>query len=108
MFDSYYSYHVFFCTNQRPEGERCCQNHHAKEMRGYLKKRTKELGIIGKGKVRSNTAGCMDRCKYGPVMVIYPEETWYTFKDKADIDEIITEHLQNGRLVERLLILESH
>ncbi|MDM8567313.1 (2Fe-2S) ferredoxin domain-containing protein [Candidatus Halobeggiatoa sp. HSG11] len=107
MADSYYNYHIFFCTNQRSEGEHCCQNFQAQEMRNYLKKRTKELNIIGKGKVRSNTAGCMDRCQHGPVLVIYPEETWYTFKDKADIDEIITEHLQNGRLVERLLILEN-
>ncbi len=104
MSDSHYSYHIFFCTNQRPEGN-CCQNYQAQEMRDYLKQRTKELGIIGKGKVRANTAGCMDRCQYGPVMVIYPEETWYTFKNKSDIDEIITEHLQNGHLVERLLIL---
>ncbi|MDM8569391.1 (2Fe-2S) ferredoxin domain-containing protein [Thiotrichales bacterium HSG1] len=107
MSDSYYSYHVFFCTNQRSEGEHCCQNYQAQEMRNYLKKRTKKLGIVGKGKVRSNTAGCMDRCKHAPVMVIYPEGTWYTFKDKADIDEIITEHLQKGRLVERLLIQEN-
>ena len=36
------------------------------------------------------------------VMVIYPEETWYTFIDEQDVDEIIQEHLVEGRVVERL------
>jgi (2Fe-2S) ferredoxin len=33
---------------------------------------------------------------------VYPEAVWYTYVDKADIDEIIQEHLVNGRVVERL------
>ncbi len=37
-------------------------------------------------------------------MVIYPNETWYTFVDEQDIDEIISEHLVNDRVVERLLV----
>jgi len=36
--------------------------------------------------------------------VVYPEEVWYTYVDKDDIDEIIEEHLVNGRVVERLRI----
>jgi (2Fe-2S) ferredoxin len=35
---------------------------------------------------------------------VYPEEVWYTYVDQEDVDEIITEHLQNGRVVERLKI----
>lgn len=104
MNSSYYQYHVFFCTNQRKAGEQCCQNHNALAMRDYLKKRTKELNIVGKDAVRANTAGCMDRCDMGPVLVIYPEGIWYTFVDKTDIDEIIEEHLLNGKVVERLRI----
>jgi (2Fe-2S) ferredoxin len=64
----------------------------------------KELKLSGPGKVRVNTAGCLDRCDEGPVVVIYPESVWYTYVDRDDIDEIITEHLQNGRIVERLRI----
>jgi (2Fe-2S) ferredoxin len=37
-------------------------------------------------------------------MVVYPEEIWYTYVDKEDVDEIIREHIQGGRLVERLRI----
>ena len=35
-------------------------------------------------------------------MVVYPDAVWYTYVDESDIDEIIEEHLQNGRIVERL------
>jgi len=101
---SHYSHHVFFCCNQRQNGERCCNDSNAAEVRDYAKKKVKELGLSGEGKVRINMAGCLDRCDEGPVIVIYPEETWYTYVDKEDVDEIIQEHLQNGRVVERLRI----
>jgi (2Fe-2S) ferredoxin len=52
--------------------------------------------------VRVNQAGCLDRCAGGPVLVVYPEAVWYTYVDKQDIDEIISSHLQQGKLVERL------
>ncbi|MGA7799523.1 MAG: (2Fe-2S) ferredoxin domain-containing protein [Gammaproteobacteria bacterium] len=101
---SYYRYHVFFCTNLREDGSACCQRFDAKAMRDYAKQRTKELGLTGEGGVRVNTAGCMDRCQQGPVVVIYPEGVWYSYVDQEDIDEIIDQHLRRGRVVERLLI----
>ena len=73
-------------------------------MRDYAKGRVKALKLSGQGQVRINQAGCLDRCAEGPVMVIYPEETWYTYADKNDVDEIIKEHLLNDRVVERLKI----
>lgn len=99
---SYFKHHVFFCTNQRAEGEACCNNHHASEMQAYAKERIAQLGLKGKGNVRINKAGCLDRCDEGPVLVVYPDETWYTFVDRADIDEIIDQHLVHGKVVERL------
>jgi len=36
------------------------------------------------------------------VIVVYPEATWYTYVDREDIEEILTEHLIGGRIVERL------
>jgi (2Fe-2S) ferredoxin len=101
---SYYKNHVFFCCNQRDNGEACCNDHGAQEMRDYAKAKVKALGLAGPGKTRVNMAGCLDRCKEGPVMVVYPEEVWYTYVDREDIDEIVSEHLQNGRVVERLKI----
>lgn len=101
---SYYRHHVFFCVNQRANGEACCNDHDAEGVRNYAKQRIKELGLSGRGKVRINSAGCLDRCQEGPVIVVYPEEIWYTYIDKSDIDEIIEEHIMNGRIVERLRI----
>jgi (2Fe-2S) ferredoxin len=102
---SYFEHHVFFCCNQREPGAKVsCNSAGASELRDYAKKRVKELGLSGEGKVRINMAGCLDRCEEGPVIVVYPEETWYTYVDKTDIDEIVNEHLLNGRVVERLRI----
>ena len=100
---SYYDKHVFFCCNQREPGDRpCCAAKGAAELRDYAKKRVKQLGLAGEGKVRINQAGCLDRCEEGPCVVVYPDAVWYTYVDRADIDEIIEEHLQHGRIVERL------
>jgi (2Fe-2S) ferredoxin len=101
---SYYKRHVFFCCNKRDPPEACCADHNAVEMQAYAKKRVKQLGETGKGKVRINKAGCLDRCEEGPVLVIYPDNVWYTYVDTADVDEIIDEHVINGRVVERLRI----
>lgn len=102
---SYYAHHVFFCCNQRDGSERaCCNNKGASKLRDYAKQRVKELGLAGKGQVRINQAGCLDRCEEGPCIVVYPEETWYTYVDEHDIDEIVEEHLRHGRVVERLKI----
>ena len=101
---SYYKHHVFFCINRRDPPEACCASRGSEEMQAYAKKRIKQLGLNGKGSVRINKAGCLDRCEEGPVLVVYPEEVWYTYVDREDIDEIIDSHIVNGRVVERLKI----
>ena len=101
---AYYERHVFFCCNQRDGGRVCCAAKGSVETRDYAKSRVKELGLAGPGKVRINQAGCLDRCEEGPCIVIYPEAVWYSYVDRADIDEIVEEHLRHGRIVERLRI----
>ena len=118
----HYKHHMFFCCNQREDGDRpSCQENDADHFRDYVKKKIKaeglagelqtyakeriaKLGLKGKGKVRINKAGCLDRCELGPVAVVYPDETWYTYIDESDLDEIIESHLKNGQPVERLKI----
>jgi len=99
---AYYRHHVFFCTNQRDDGSQCCAQCDASGLRDHLKRRSKELGIADPGGVRINTAGCLDRCAEGPVIVVYPEAIWSTYVDWEDVEEILTEHLVGGRIVERL------
>ncbi|NEX61390.1 (2Fe-2S) ferredoxin domain-containing protein [Noviherbaspirillum galbum] len=100
----YYEHHVFICQNYREEGRPCCADKGAKEAQEHAKSRIKKLNLNGQGKVRINKSGCLDRCEEGPVIVIYPQGTWYTYVDTNDIDEIIDEHIVGGRVVERLKI----
>ncbi len=100
----YYRHHVFFCCNQRDGGRTCCNDKGATALRDYCKGRVKQLGLAGKGRVRVNMAGCLDRCEEGPTIVVYPEGVWYRYASQADIDEIVDSHLLNGRVVERLRI----
>lgn len=99
----YYQRHIFFCTNQREAGNSCCANQGAVEAFEHCKALSKSMGLLGAGKVRVNKAGCLDRCAGGPIAVVYPEAVWYTYVDKADVEEIVTSHLANGVVVERLL-----
>ena len=100
---SYYGRHIFFCLNDRKNGEDSCAHHDAQEGFDRCKLLVKAAGLAGPGKVRVNKAGCLDRCSAGPVAVVYPEAVWYTYVDASDIDEIVESHLKNGRVVERLL-----
>ncbi|GIL05819.1 MAG: hypothetical protein AMXMBFR72_35450 [Betaproteobacteria bacterium] len=100
----YYEHHVFFCLNRREDGRACCANHDAERLQAYAKDRVKKLGLDGKGKVRVNKAGCLDRCDEGPCVVVYPEGVWYTYVDEHDVDEIVESHLVRGEVVERLKI----
>ncbi len=100
---SYYERHIFFCLNQR-EGENACAQHGAQAGFEHCKVRVKKEGLAGKGGVRVNKAGCLDRCAGGPVAVVYPEAVWYTYVDQHDIDEIVDSHLKQGQVVERLLL----
>jgi (2Fe-2S) ferredoxin len=101
---SYYKRHIFFCLNQRVNGEDCCAQHDAQAGFDHCKARIKAAQLAGVGEVRVNKAGCLDRCAGGPVAVVYPEGTWYTFVDESDINEIVDSHLIGGQVVERLLL----
>ena len=105
--EQFYDNHVFCCTNRRPDGHKrgSCAARGSEPLRDYMKARAKELGLAGKiGHVRINSAGCLDRCELGPVIVIYPEGVWYTYRTEADIDEILQSHLVEKRRVERLML----
>ncbi len=101
--NSYYQRHIFFCLNARDNGQACCAQHKAQVAFDRCKAQSKTLGLLGEGKVRVNKAGCLDRCAGGPIAVVYPEAVWYSFVDESDIDEIVTSHLRDGVVVQRLL-----
>ncbi len=51
--------------------------------------------------------GCHGMCELGPILVVYPEGTFYTRVQPEDAAEIVEEHLYKGRVVERLLYRPS-
>lgn len=95
--------HVFVCCNRRPDGHKrgSCAARGSEGLRDYMKARAKELGLAG---VRVNMAGCLDRCEFGPTMVIYPEGIWYKVETKSDIDEVLEVYLRQKGRVTRLML----
>ena len=98
----YFQRHIFYCLNERHNGEACCAQHQAQQAFDHCKQRVRDAGMAGPGQVRVNKSGCLDRCAAGPVAVVYPEGVWYSYVDLHDIDEIVESHLKNGTVVERL------
>ena len=96
--------HLFFCVNQRdpsnPKGS--CNKGGASSLLNHAKMLSHKMGL--KDGIRVNKAGCLNACTYGPTIVIYPEGIWYAPRTKEDIEEILQEHVQNNRVVERLVI----
>ena len=51
--------------------------------------------------------GCHGLCALGPIMIVYPDATFYALVKNEDIPEIVSEHLLKGRVVTRLLYKET-
>ncbi len=63
-----------------------------------LKRGVAERGL--KGLVRINHSGCMNQCGHGPMVVVYPEDTWYCGVDVEGARRVLDEHLVGGTVVE--------
>src|ERR1043165_6853698 len=84
-----YKYHVFVCTSGNT-----CPTQGSKDVHALLKKGAAERGL--KGVVRINHSGCMNQCGHGPMVVVYPEDTWYHSVDAYAANRILREHLVGG------------
>ncbi len=96
-----YRHHVFIC-----EGKRCSAKGGGKVLERF-KDMVKHEGLGG---VRVTRCGCVKVCKetekegeFSPLVVVYPEGVWYRNVTTGDVAEIAKEHLQEGRVVERLV-----
>ena len=88
--------HILFCV-----GEKCCTAERGLAVWTYLKQQMAQHGISEgpASSVYRTKVGCLRICADGPIAVVYPEGTWYRFVDERAVDEIIVEHLINGRPV---------
>jgi (2Fe-2S) ferredoxin len=102
-----FEHHVFVCCNTRPAGAprpSCCADGNS-QLHTRLQQLAREAGLAGK--VRINKSGCLDQCEHGPVVVVYPEAVWYGNVRPEDAEEIVNEHLIEGRPVARLRIADE-
>lgn len=94
-----YRSHVLVC------GGTGCTSSGAPKLIEALQTEINKNGL--KDEVAVVQTGCHGLCALGPIMVIYPEATFYTLVKPEDIPEIVSEHLLKGRIVTRLLYKEE-
>jgi (2Fe-2S) ferredoxin/predicted O-methyltransferase YrrM len=100
-----FRFHVFVCTQQKPEGVPSCP---AQGSFAVLDRLDREIEARGLGvDVQLTTCGCMGLCDEGPVMVVYPEGVWYRRVQPSDVSEIVEKHLLDGKPVDRLIWNEA-
>jgi (2Fe-2S) ferredoxin len=93
-----YSRHVLLCT-----GPRCCSDTEGLSTWTSLRTRLKELerqGKLPRQSVMTTQVCCLQLCRGGPNMVIYPEGVWYQGVTPAVCEEILTKHVVGGQIVE--------
>lgn len=97
-----YEKHVFVCTG----GKVCPVEGNSLEVHARLKELVKRAGL--ESAIRINHAGCMSQCGNGPMVVVYPDNVWYSGVTAADADDIFSSHLIGGQPVSRLLYHPLH
>ncbi len=95
-----FRHHIFVCTQEKAEGVPCCSAAGSFRLLGSLHA---ELGAQGLADdVQVSSCGCLGICDSGPVMIVYPEGTWYMKLTPNDVPEIVSSHLKAGHKVTRL------
>jgi 3-hydroxy-5-methyl-1-naphthoate 3-O-methyltransferase len=101
-----FRFHLFVCTQQKPEGVASCPASGSLAVLDALDREMHARGLSSD--VQLTTCGCMGLCDEGPVMVVYPAGVWYRRVQPADVSEIVGTHLHDGKSVDRLVWNDAH
>jgi (2Fe-2S) ferredoxin/2-polyprenyl-3-methyl-5-hydroxy-6-metoxy-1,4-benzoquinol methylase len=96
-----FRYHVLVCDQRKPDGLPCCNAAKSAAVIDALRKELASRGLLDD--VQVTVTGSMGLCERGPNWVVYPDGIWYSGVTSADVPEIVSEHFQKGRPVERLV-----